>query len=47
LADVFRLRHLYKQAIEQYLKVIALNPDFNRAVYLKIGECEITEAKYP
>jgi outer membrane protein OmpA-like peptidoglycan-associated protein/Tfp pilus assembly protein PilF len=47
LADVFRLRHLYKQAIEQYLKVIALNPDFNRSVYLKIGECEITEAKYP
>ena len=47
LADVFRLRHLYKQAIEQYLRVIALNPDFNRSVYLKIGECEITEAKYP
>lgn len=46
LADVFRLRHLYKQAIEEYLKVIVLNPDFNRSVYLKIGEAEITEAKY-
>ncbi|MDR6943256.1 OmpA family protein [Mucilaginibacter pocheonensis] len=46
LADVFRLKHLYKQAIEQYLKVIALNPDFNKAVYLKVGESEITEANY-
>lgn len=47
LADIYRLRHLYKQAIEEYLKAIVLNPDFNRSVYLKIGEAEITEAKYP
>lgn len=47
LGDVLRMRHLYKQAIEQYLKVIELNPDFNRSVYLKIGETEIYEAKYP
>jgi outer membrane protein OmpA-like peptidoglycan-associated protein/tetratricopeptide (TPR) repeat protein len=46
LADVLRLRHIYKQAIEQYLKVIALQPDFNRPVYLKVGEIEINEAKY-
>ncbi|MEN0056073.1 MAG: OmpA family protein [Mucilaginibacter sp.] len=46
LADVFRLKHQYKQAIEQYTKVIAFNPDFNRAVYLKIGEIEIYEAQY-
>jgi outer membrane protein OmpA-like peptidoglycan-associated protein/Tfp pilus assembly protein PilF len=46
LADVLRLRHIYKQAIEQYLKVIELSPDFNRAVYLKLGEIEISEAKY-
>lgn len=47
LGDVLRMRHLYKQAIERYLKVIELNPDFNRSVYLKIGETEIYEAKYP
>jgi outer membrane protein OmpA-like peptidoglycan-associated protein/tetratricopeptide (TPR) repeat protein len=46
LADVFRLKHLYKQAIEQYSKVIVLNPNFNRSVYLKIGEIEIYEAQY-
>ncbi|WP_183565134.1 OmpA family protein [Mucilaginibacter sp. SP1R1] len=46
LADVFRLKHQYKQAIEQYLNAIALNPEFNRSVYLKVGEIEITEAKY-
>jgi outer membrane protein OmpA-like peptidoglycan-associated protein len=47
LGDVLRMRHLYKQAVEQYLKVIELSPDFNRSVYLKIGETEIYEAKYP
>jgi outer membrane protein OmpA-like peptidoglycan-associated protein len=47
LGDVLRMRHLYKQAVEQYLKVIELNPDFNRSIYLKIGETEIYEAKYP
>ncbi|MDN3547929.1 OmpA family protein [Mucilaginibacter aquaedulcis] len=46
LADVYRLKHQYKPAIEQYLKVIALSPDFNRSVYLKIGEIEIYEAQY-
>jgi outer membrane protein OmpA-like peptidoglycan-associated protein/tetratricopeptide (TPR) repeat protein len=46
LADIYRMRHLHKQAIEQYLKVIALNPDFNRSVYLKIGDEEINTANY-
>jgi outer membrane protein OmpA-like peptidoglycan-associated protein len=46
LADVYRLKYQYKPAIEQYLKVIALSPDFNRSVYLKIGEIEIYEAQY-
>ncbi|WPU91133.1 OmpA family protein [Mucilaginibacter sabulilitoris] len=46
LADVSRLKHYYKQAIEHYLRVIALNPEFSRAVYLKIGESEIYEAMY-
>jgi outer membrane protein OmpA-like peptidoglycan-associated protein len=47
LGDVYRMRHMYKLAIEQYLKVIDLNPEFNRGIYLKIGETEIYEAKYP
>jgi len=46
LADVFRLMHQHKSAIGQYLKVIALNPDFNRSVYLKIGDEEINLAQY-
>ncbi|HEY8781403.1 MAG TPA: OmpA family protein [Mucilaginibacter sp.] len=46
LADVFRIRHQYKPAVEQYLKVIALSPDFNRSVYLKIGDEEINLALY-
>jgi len=46
LADVLRLMHQHKAAIEQYNKVIALNPDFNRSVYLKIGDEEITQARY-
>ncbi|WP_184549946.1 OmpA family protein [Mucilaginibacter sp. FT3.2] len=47
LGDVLRMRHMYKPAIEQYLKVIELSPDFNRSIYLKIGETEIYQAKYP
>src|SRR5438477_6748020 len=46
LAEVFRIRHLHKPAVEQYLKVIALNPDFNRSVYLKIGDEEINLSHY-
>ncbi len=46
LADVLRSRHLYKQAVDEYLKVIAINADFNRGVYIKMGECEIYIAKY-
>ncbi|MFA6085254.1 OmpA family protein [Mucilaginibacter sp.] len=46
LADVLRLRRQNKQAIEHYLKVIELNPDYNRSVYLKVGDSEITESQY-
>ncbi|HEY9195675.1 MAG TPA: OmpA family protein [Mucilaginibacter sp.] len=46
LADVMRMRHLYKQAIVEYLKVISLNAEFNRSIYLKLGETEIYDAKY-
>jgi outer membrane protein OmpA-like peptidoglycan-associated protein len=46
LADVLRVKKNNKQAIEEYKKVIVLNADFNRAVYLKLGEAEVNEAQY-
>jgi outer membrane protein OmpA-like peptidoglycan-associated protein/tetratricopeptide (TPR) repeat protein len=46
LADLFRRMKQHKPAIDHYLKVIELNPDFNRSVYLKVGDEEISEARY-
>ena len=46
LADILRQQRLHNQAVAEYLKVIALNPDFNRSVYLRVGDEEITIAKY-
>ncbi|MBD1392245.1 OmpA family protein [Mucilaginibacter glaciei] len=46
LGDVYRLKRQYKLAIEEFQKVIMLYPDFNRAVYLKLGDSEITESQY-
>jgi outer membrane protein OmpA-like peptidoglycan-associated protein len=46
LADVLRMRHIYKPAITHFLKVIELDPEYNRSVYLKVGDCEISNAQY-
>ncbi|SHM06786.1 OmpA family protein [Mucilaginibacter sp. OK098] len=46
LGDLLRQMRNYKASIEQFHKVIALNPEFNRAVYLKAGEMEISNAQY-
>jgi outer membrane protein OmpA-like peptidoglycan-associated protein len=46
LADIFRQKRMHKDAVTEYLKVISLNPEFNRSVYLKIGDEEINLAKY-
>ncbi|WP_158826225.1 OmpA family protein [Mucilaginibacter lacusdianchii] len=46
LADLLKLQLQYKEALEHYRKVIELNPEFSRAVYLKIGETEINVADY-
>ena len=46
MADLYRQMRSHKLAIEEYIKVIELNSDFNRAVYLKVGEEEIKETKY-
>jgi outer membrane protein OmpA-like peptidoglycan-associated protein len=47
LGDVRHLQRNNKEAIEEFKKVIALNPDFSRAVYIKISDMEISEALYP
>ncbi len=44
LADVYRLMKQHKPAIAQYLKVIAIDPEFNHSVYLKVGDEEINLA---
>nr|WP_294795955.1 OmpA family protein [uncultured Mucilaginibacter sp.] len=47
LADIMRQRRLNPQnVIEEYKKVLTLNPDFSRAVYLNLGEFELNQAKY-
>jgi outer membrane protein OmpA-like peptidoglycan-associated protein/tetratricopeptide (TPR) repeat protein len=46
LGDLLRQMRNYKASLEQFHKVIALNPEFNRAVYLKSGEMEISNALY-
>jgi len=46
LADIYRQRKKPVLAIDNYKKVITLNPEFNRAVYIKLGEAEVSEGKY-
>ena len=46
LGDVYRQLKQHKPAVDQYLKVITLNPEFSRSVYLKVGEEEINLANY-
>ena len=46
LADVYRQKWKYKEAIDQYHKVLSLNPDFNKFVYFKLGDCDIHIAEY-
>jgi len=46
IAEVYRVKRMYKECIPYYRAAIALNPDFNRAVYLKLGEAEVNNAEY-
>ncbi|MDR3693725.1 OmpA family protein [Mucilaginibacter sp.] len=46
LADLYRLMRRHAEAVGEYQKTIALNPEFNRSVYLKAGDEEIRIAKY-
>ncbi|MDB4924239.1 OmpA family protein [Mucilaginibacter sp.] len=47
LGDMMHLQRNNAGAIQEFKKIIALNPDFSRAVYLKVGDIEISEAMYP
>jgi len=46
LADIYRLLRNHKHAVEQYLSVINLNPNFSNGAYLKLGDEEINDARY-
>ncbi len=46
LADIYRLKWQYKAAIDQYHQVVNLDPEFNRSVYYKVGDCELHLAEY-
>lgn len=46
LGSVYLYTFHYPEASVQYLKTIALNPNFNRAVYLNLGNVNIMLAKY-
>jgi outer membrane protein OmpA-like peptidoglycan-associated protein/tetratricopeptide (TPR) repeat protein len=46
LGDILKMQLKYKQAAEHYNQVILLNPEFTRAVYLKLGETEVNLAEY-
>lgn len=46
LADIYRLKWQYQEAVEQYRKVISISPDWNRGVYFKLGDSEIHLADY-
>ncbi|WP_157564545.1 OmpA family protein [Mucilaginibacter arboris] len=46
LGAVYLYTQQYPEAWAQYLKTIALNPNFNRAVYLNLGNVDIMLGKY-
>lgn len=46
LGDLWRRKREFGKAVNYYRKAITASPEFNRAVYLKVGEAEITEAQY-
>jgi len=46
MGDLYRRKHQFKLAVIHYNKVIRLNPEFNRAVYYKIGDEEVNIGLY-
>ncbi len=46
LGNVYRYTHLYAEAALQFTKAISLNPNYNRAMYLNLGDVDIMLGKY-
>lgn len=46
LGDVLRGRWRYAEAADQFVKAIALDPEFSRGIYYKLGDCEVHNAQY-
>lgn len=46
LGDIFRQMRKHQLAVEQFRKVIQLSPDFSSSVYVKLGDEEISDARY-
>jgi outer membrane protein OmpA-like peptidoglycan-associated protein/tetratricopeptide (TPR) repeat protein len=46
LGDLYRQMRAHKEAVEQYTKAIALNPDLSHVIYLRTGDEEVNLALY-
>ena len=46
LADVYRQKWHYKEAIDQYRLALNINPEFNRSIYYRLGDCELHQGEY-
>ncbi|NCD72203.1 OmpA family protein [Mucilaginibacter agri] len=46
LGDLYHLKQQHKEAAEQYLKAISINPEFTQGVYIKVSEVEIYLGRY-
>ena len=46
IADVYRLKRMYREAIPHFISVIKYSPDYNTAIYLNLGEAELKIAEY-
>ena len=47
LGNVYLFEHQYPEAFTELSRTIAISPNFNRAVYLNLGNAAIALAKYP
>jgi len=46
LADLYRQMRKHKEAVEEYNKAMALNPEYSHVAYLRVGDEEIHIAHY-
>jgi outer membrane protein OmpA-like peptidoglycan-associated protein/tetratricopeptide (TPR) repeat protein len=46
MADLLKSLQQHKAAVEHYREVLSINPEFNRGIYLKVGESEINLSDY-